>query len=133
MDKRKILMLILLITGAVLVCGCDKPTGASTLVNCNYNAATDKWDCYMVYTTYWNDEKDGIHMTDKYSTYSTDYCSPLDGPYIVRTCEGKEYAPPSPSPSPSPSPTYNGPTYKITELKACNSCGGGGGGGGTFP
>lgn len=133
MQSRKTLLLILLAIGAIFLCGCDAPpSGAFTTVGCNYNAATSKWDCNMVYSTY-RSEDSGTHISDKYSSYSTDYCSPLDGPFIVRTCEGDEYAPPSPSPSPSPSPTFNGPTYKITELYCDNGGGGGGGITPTFP
>ncbi|MBN1166894.1 MAG: hypothetical protein JXA44_07150 [Methanospirillaceae archaeon] len=129
MQSGKLLLFILLVIGAVFMCGCDEPSsGATTSVTCNYNAATAKWDCSMVFTKYWADDS-GTHISDKYSSYSTNYCSPLDGPYIVRTCEGDEYAPPSPSPSPSPPPLIpSGPTYKISEMTS-----GGGRGGGITP
>lgn len=134
MNAGKRVVLILLVIGAVFMCGCDEPSsGAFTSVTCGYNVATAKWDCNMVFTTYWSDEN-GEHVSDKYSSYSANYCSPLDGPFIVRTCEGKEYAPPSPSPSPSLSPAYNGPTYKITELqKDGSACGDGCDDGGITP
>lgn len=123
MDKGKILVLILLIIGAVLVCGCPYDL-AKPMVECQYNSDTGTWDCYM-WTYVETSTPVGLKQELKQLKWTARYCNPFDTETMTQVCYGGPYIPVSPSPSPSPSPTNNGPTYKISETGQ----GGGGGGG----
>lgn len=126
MNNRKILVLILLLIGAVFLCGCDLNLQFPALMtSCKFvnDPVKGDWFCTMVIT---NPSGEG-----KFVQFYTNYCDPYKTTTSELTCTGKEYAPPSPSPSPSPSPTPGGPTYKITDSSHLSQGGGGGGGGET--
>jgi len=134
MSNRKslVLLLLLLLFGSVFLCGCEYE--GPIYIQCAYNAATDRWDCFYWIVFQYTDPYTGdISTILKPVRYTTQYCDPYSDPNkaFVIACYGKKFAPPSLSPSPSPTQRDSGTYYKITESNGGNNGGGGGGPGPT--